>query len=350
MHYKISVIIPIYKVEPYLRQCLDSVVNQTHRNLEIILVDDGSPDNCGAICDEYAAKDDRITVIHKENGGLSAARNDGMERATGEWITFVDSDDWCELDYYEQLLSEIDKQDHDVDVFCAGGYYGEYDNKTVMVSSFVKNVQYNHEEAEGLMAKCLIGNYRDLAGSGNGGLSSPWDKLYRTSFLRKYHLEFDTTSKASEDLQFNFQAFDRAQQVSGCTYVGYHYRMVATSITKGFNPQKPQIHYDVISKLYSYMEQRELNPQIQQAIDARCFVFMLNAFQVCYFHPANTKPYKEVAREIKDMKTWPYYHDAIYSDNDQYLSNNQIIFKHLLRLSWVWPVKLAYQVKRALEK
>ena len=88
---KISVIIPVYKVEPYLRQCLDSVVGQTYKNLEFIIVDDGSPDGCGAICDEYAQKDERVQVIHKENAGVRAARNDGIERATGDWISFIDS-------------------------------------------------------------------------------------------------------------------------------------------------------------------------------------------------------------------------------------------------------------------
>ena len=86
---KISVIVPVYKVEPYLRKCLDSIVGQTHRNLEIILVDDGSPDNCGAICDEYAARDERIKVIHKENGGVASARNAGLAVASGDYIGWI---------------------------------------------------------------------------------------------------------------------------------------------------------------------------------------------------------------------------------------------------------------------
>ena len=98
---KISVIVPIYKVEPYLRRCLDSIVNQTYRNLEIILVDDGSPDNCGNICDEYAQKDLRIEVIHKENGGLSSARNIAIDKANGDYLAFVDSDDWLDTDMFE---------------------------------------------------------------------------------------------------------------------------------------------------------------------------------------------------------------------------------------------------------
>ena len=101
---KVSIIVPVYKVEKYLRKCIDSIINQTLKDIEIILVDDGSPDNCGKICDEYAAKDTRIKVIHKENGGLSSARNAGMEVAEGEYIGFVDSDDWIETDYVGELL------------------------------------------------------------------------------------------------------------------------------------------------------------------------------------------------------------------------------------------------------
>ena len=111
---KISVIVPIYNVEKYLNRCLDSIINQTYKNLEIILVDDGSPDNCGKICDEYAKKDNRIKVIHKENGGLSSARNAGLDIATGDYIGFVDSDDWIELDMYEYLLNICVKYNSDI--------------------------------------------------------------------------------------------------------------------------------------------------------------------------------------------------------------------------------------------
>ena len=106
----VSVIVPVYKVEPYLRRCLDSIVGQTYKNLEIILVDDGSPDGCPAICDEYAANDSRIVVIHKENGGLSDARNAGLEIAKGEYISFVDSDDWVADVYIEALWTAMESQ------------------------------------------------------------------------------------------------------------------------------------------------------------------------------------------------------------------------------------------------
>ena len=110
----ISVIVPVYKVEPYLRKCIDSIINQTYKNLEIILVDDGSPDNCGKICDEYAEKDSRIVVIHKENGGLSDARNAGIDTAKGEYLTFIDSDDWITENYIKYLYDLLNKYTADI--------------------------------------------------------------------------------------------------------------------------------------------------------------------------------------------------------------------------------------------
>ncbi|MDE6526825.1 MAG: glycosyltransferase, partial [Muribaculaceae bacterium] len=102
---KLSVIVPVYKVEDFLPKCIDSILNQTYRNIEVILVDDGSPDNCPAICDKYARKDHRINVIHKTNGGLCSARNAGLDAASGDYVTFVDSDDWIEHDAYKPLIS-----------------------------------------------------------------------------------------------------------------------------------------------------------------------------------------------------------------------------------------------------
>lgn len=123
----ISIIVPVYNVEKYVRKCLDSVVNQAYKDLEILIVDDGSTDGSGKICDEYK-KDDRVKVFHTENRGLSAARNYGIDRAHGEWIGFVDSDDWIEPDMYEVLLKSALETDADI-VEC--GVYTEYSNKAI---------------------------------------------------------------------------------------------------------------------------------------------------------------------------------------------------------------------------
>ena len=141
----ISVIIPIYNVEKYICKCVDSILRQSYANIEIILVDDGSPDNCGVICDEYEKKDRRVQVIHKENGGLSSARNIGLEKATGEYVVFVDSDDWIEGTYIEKLYYRLkeNKADIAVPAFCLC-----YENGTQMVDSRIsKCTDYTSEEA-----------------------------------------------------------------------------------------------------------------------------------------------------------------------------------------------------------
>lgn len=112
----ISVIVPVYNVEEYLDKCLESIVNQTYKNLEILLIDDGSPDNCPQMCDEWSKRDSRIRVIHKENGGLSSARNCGLDNCTGEYVGFIDSDDWIDLKFFETLYSNLEKDGSDISV------------------------------------------------------------------------------------------------------------------------------------------------------------------------------------------------------------------------------------------
>ena len=127
----ISFVVPIYNVEPYLKRCLDSLVNQTYKNLEIILVDDGSPDNCAKICDEYSTKDDRIKVIHKQNGGLMAAWIDGVKISSGEYVYFVDSDDWIEPDSVQDYIDVISTYEPNIiinDYYIASSNYKEYAN------------------------------------------------------------------------------------------------------------------------------------------------------------------------------------------------------------------------------
>lgn len=124
----ISVIVPVYKAEKYLEKCLDSIVGQTYKDLEIILVDDGSPDSSGRICDKYAENDNRIKVIHKKNGGDSSARNAGFKEATGKYITTIDSDDWIELDAYEKMLKKMIENNVDI-VRC--GFFKDFDDKTL---------------------------------------------------------------------------------------------------------------------------------------------------------------------------------------------------------------------------
>lgn len=162
----ISVIVPVYKVEKYLDKCVSSIVNQTYRNLEIILVDDGSPDHCGAMCDAWAEKDERIKVIHKENGGLSDARNVGMDAANGNYIGFVDSDDWIDDQMYQCLHSAITTTSSDIAACGARRIWVDGKPAKELRSVNVDRVLHQDATMEALITS-------------NGLLQTVWNKLYR---------------------------------------------------------------------------------------------------------------------------------------------------------------------------
>lgn len=165
----VSVIVPIYKVEPYLRRCIDSVLAQSYTNYELILVDDGSPDNCGIICDEYAEKHPQIKVIHQDNQGLSAARNNAVPKSKGEYITFIDSDDFVTKDYLQYLVSLVQKYDAQIS---AGSFVYQYDNREL------KQPKEETETAFFLPEEALEKmNYAKGVGL------TAWGKLYKRSLI-----------------------------------------------------------------------------------------------------------------------------------------------------------------------
>lgn len=207
----ISVIVPVYKVEPYLQQCVDSILNQTYRDLEVLLIDDGSLDRCGEICDEYGRKDKRVRVFHTENRGLSAARNLGLQEATGEYIGFVDADDWIEPNMYEVLLKRLEETRADICV--CGLWYEYFDSKNV---SQLKEVVYTGKKSVCALIDGTIQSYA-------------WNKLYCRDIFKciKY-----PEGKNFEDIVTTYRLFVNARKVSLISIPEYHYRIREGSITQ----------------------------------------------------------------------------------------------------------------------
>ena len=207
---KISVIVPIYNVENYLNRCIDSIINQTYKKLEIILVDDGSPDNCGKICDEYAKKDSRIKVIHKENGGVSSARNAGLNIATGDYIGFVDGDDWIELDMYEYLLGLSIKYKADISR-CSFVYNDNIGNISKENIKIIKN--------EDALINCINGNFEE---------GVVWNKLYRRFIFQNIRFE---PNIIFEDVLINYYVYKLNISMVISNICKYHYLRRQDSIT-----------------------------------------------------------------------------------------------------------------------
>ena len=203
----VSIIIPVYQVEKYLDKCIASVVNQTYTNLEIILVDDGSPDNCPAICDAWKSRDSRITVIHQPNGGLSKARNKGLKLASGEFIGFVDSDDWIEPNMYELLLSALLEAEADIAI-CDYQSETEISKITRINQSSSKSKMYSSEEAMRLILE------------DKGMYTFVWNKLYRRNVLSEITFP---EGKIYEDNVWTPQIIGNANLLVYIDYQFYHY-------------------------------------------------------------------------------------------------------------------------------
>lgn len=242
----ISVIVPVYNVEAYLARCLDSILTQTYSNLEIILVDDGTKDSSGVICDEYAAKDSRIRVIHKENGGLSSARNVGIDLAQGEYIAFVDSDDWLEPDAYRQLLELARK--YDVKLVCGGRYdvQCETGEKTLGLCPPREEVI----TAEALLKRIFTWDNID---------SAAWDKLYHRSLFEQIRYPL---GKIVEDVPTTYRIALRAERAAMCNQPVYNYFHRPNSITTASKVTEKTFHFSQhTATIYPFI--RDNYPQIQ---------------------------------------------------------------------------------------
>ena len=223
---KISVIVPVYKTEEYLDKCVKSIINQTYKNLEIILVDDGSPDNCPKMCDDWANKDSRIKVIHKTNGGLSSARNAGIEAAAGNYLMFTDSDDFLEDDMIEFLYNLIKKDDYDL---ARCGFYFD-DGKTLKGENNDYSVKY--PDYDQLMIDLVSNGYTSGA---------VWNKIYKTESVKSNR--FLDEDGCSEDIMFNFRFYQQNSKVVFCDVPKYHYMVRENSIV---NSEFKELAYSIV--------------------------------------------------------------------------------------------------------
>ena len=239
----VSVIVPVYKVEYVVKNCIESILNQIFTDFELILVDDGSPDNSGKICDEYAKKDDRVIVIHKENGGVSSARNVGIDRAKGKYICFVDSDDYVSKDYLKTLI-EIKEKYNDVDnIWCyfktVDKYSDEMDCKEVSPETNLK--KYTVKDIMTLHEKWLD--------------AGPVCKLYISDIIKENNLKFDDSLSLGEDLIFNFVYLDYTNKniivINKELY--FYLQNNENSLSKKYYQDMFEIYKKINSVMYQYL-------------------------------------------------------------------------------------------------
>ncbi len=249
--FELSVVVPVYKVEKYLSRCIESILNQDFCNFQLILVDDGSPDNCGTICDEYASKDNRIKVIHKENGGLSSARNAGIDISTSEYITFIDSDDYIHPCMFSSMLKGMKNHDADISI-CSYLSTKENNAETTISNTF-----------------SLIDKYESITRMNNIEFITAWGKIYKTKLFEKIRYP---VGKYHEDEFITYKLFYESNKIVFTEDKLYYYYVNPESIIQSSFSEKNLDSLDVFKERIMFFEKKnehELTKLSQKTLMSR---------------------------------------------------------------------------------
>lgn len=289
---KLSIIIPIYNAEKYLRRCLDSVLNQTFTDWECLLIDDGSKDSSGTICDEYAKMDSRFLVFHKENGGVSTARNLGLDNANGEWITFSDSDDWLENKAFEEYVNNILES-------CADYFlYSHYIND---------NPKLKQPLSDTTPQECLMYNECDKL----------WEGVYKKSIIKANNIRFDTSLSLAEDKLFNMQYLLYCNRVIISEKAFYHYNF-GNKDCLSFNGFKLESWIKMVIEVYNIKRKIGFKNTIGYRYMDKEFI---NSFKQCVWYSIiDNRSINEIIR-IREV-----FLNSIYEAPRSMLFNSKEIF------------------------
>lgn len=294
---KISIIVPIYNVEKYLEKCIKSILNQSFKEFELILVDDGSPDNCGDICDKYLNLDNRVRVIHKKNGGLSSARNAGLKIANGEYVAFVDSDDWVRDIMYEKLYSIAQKGNADI-VQCK------------YINAFDENIRPNIENDTNME---IIGNYDALNNLYNGRYEETvvtWNKLYKRELFNR--IEFPE-GRIHEDEFTTHKLLYKAKKIILYDKEMYYYRQTPNSIMNSkFNLKR----FDLLEALKERSDFfNSINNKVLYRKTIQKYIYVLISY---YYRAEEGFNDKKMLKKLRNDYNSKFY---------EYLRNDEVKFK-----------------------
>ncbi|WP_226677972.1 glycosyltransferase family 2 protein [Mesobacillus jeotgali] len=298
----VSVVIPVYNVESYLHRCIDSILNQTFQDFEVILINDGSIDNSGQICDQFAHQDDRITVIHKENARVSAARNDGIRLAKGKYISFIDSDDWVEPEMLCEMVKKAEEMSLDI-IMC--DYKKKSNDNEMKMSQPIRGRYYSKEDIREELYRCLIMfDHLELPPT-----ISNWVCLFNLKFLRENQLHYDEDIHYCEDSLFGSKALYHANNfyyLKGHYFYNYFYNPCSTTNT--YNAKKWDSYLKINERLKRYFAEESVFDFSKQ-LKINMLYFTLNALGQIKYSGSNAQ---EREKMIRDIMNHPKVGDVFY--------------------------------------
>ena len=302
----VSIIVPVYKVpERYLRKCIESTIAQTMQNIEILLVDDGSPDQCGEICDEYAKMDSRIKALHKKNGGLSSARNYGCKAARGKWLMFVDGDDWIEPDMCQAMYNAGEAKQVQL-VMC--GIMKDYGKSATEYKFYLEDGKvYKGQECKWLQQQLLVYN---------GNIAVAYSKLIDRKLLMDNQIFHDEMLRqGAEGLEFNLRLFEKLESATFINKAFYHYIYNENSISASHNEANHEFVIRCFEKIKAFIDISDNREMLKPWFDNRLLYVIVTTAISGYFNPTNTEPYSDKKRKYAAYLEKPIVKEALWTKN-----------------------------------
>lgn len=300
----ISIIVPIYKVEKYLKKCIESILKQTYKNIEIILVDDGSPDNCGKICDDYKQMDKRIKVIHKNNGGLSEARNYGIRESRGDYLLFVDSDDFIAENICEILINNINKYSADMAI-C--NFYYVFENKKAIKNEMSSKKDVQVLEKENIIREYFLNYSVDL--------NVAWNKLYKKDIFKGKNAILFPVGKLHEDTYIMYKIYYNLNRLVRINKPLYYYRQRNDSIISSFSIKNVEDIMGYIKDYYIFS--KNVDEDLRQMIQIEC----IKQYIGCIRRSMKANIFNDVKYLIYDMR------NIIINNTKKIFNNKYASFK-----------------------
>lgn len=342
---KISIVVPVYNVGEFLGQCIESLCGQTYSNIEIILVNDGSTDNSLAVMQHYAEMDKRIKIIDQINAGANAARNAGLSVATGEWICFVDGDDWVDLQMGMEL-SKYFRNDLDIIFY---SFRSVYPHKTTAYIYEESDYEITGDEFRELQVATLnrLGKYK--FGVKRLETVSVCDKLYRTKFLKQNRLQFDESLPKLQDLCFNLMVYDYAKKGYVVNKPFYNYRIHQMSVSKRYQADIVQKFEVIHIFLDKFMSEHSGN-DMQRAYYERIATHLRTCVVLNFCNADNTKSYRQRKRDFLQTRGMDIFQNAMDKVDLCQFPARERILSMFIKWRWFWGCDILYKLNEVYEK
>ncbi|MCJ7840674.1 glycosyltransferase [Lederbergia sp. NSJ-179] len=340
---KVSIIVPVYNAETYLPNCLESIVNQSYKNIEVILINDGSTDESLKICNSFADRDDRIKVLSIKNSGVSTARNLGIQNASGDYITFVDSDDWIELNMIEFTINKALESNADVIVW---SYFKNYVNQEKELSLIPGGNQTFTNEKDILYLKSIYQFYGQQKLSDTVSAGTTWCKLYKTEMIKANGLNFKKELTRSQDVIFCLEAFSKAKLIKYYDKSLYHYRINNSSTCSGtrYIEDTDTPFSSLLNEMERFSGKFNDNKEFQEAINARTVQVILWHLDHKYFHENNKENIFTKRRQIVRLIKSNPYKRAIKNVNMDLLPKKERTAAKLFKYNFILTFYVIYSL------